>query len=68
MFFVDSIGEEEMILFETTLITQRPCPTLGNAIMRGTQQISEDEDDKLSNEEKEVIEEEKDKLELLGLG
>lgn len=34
----------ELILFETTLVTQRPCPSFKVAIDRGKKQISEDEE------------------------
>ncbi|MEB0137864.1 MULTISPECIES: DUF3320 domain-containing protein [unclassified Undibacterium] len=33
---------KELVLFETTLLTHRPCPTFSHAIEVGTQQISEE--------------------------
>jgi hypothetical protein len=32
---------KELILFETTLVTQRPCPSFGTAIEHGVRQIAE---------------------------
>lgn len=32
---------KELVLFETTLVTQRPCPSFGTAIEHGARQISE---------------------------
>ncbi len=36
---------KELVLFETTLVTQRPCPSFGRAIEAGSQHLSEDKDD-----------------------
>ena len=37
---------DEMVLFETTFVTHRPCPSFSRAAERGEQQISEAEEDK----------------------
>jgi very-short-patch-repair endonuclease len=37
---------KEMVLFETTLATQHPCPSFGRAVDLGAQQISESNEDK----------------------
>lgn len=34
---------KELVLFESTLVTQRPCPTFAQAIERGARQVSEAE-------------------------
>lgn len=37
---------KELLVFETTLLTQRPCPTFSKAIEQGEKQLSEGEEDK----------------------
>jgi len=37
---------KELVVFETTLLSQRPCPSLKHAIAQGEKQISEEEDGK----------------------
>ncbi|MFC1750680.1 DUF4011 domain-containing protein, partial [Pseudomonadota bacterium] len=37
---------KELVVFETTLLTQRPCPSLKQAIAQGEKQISEEEEAK----------------------
>jgi len=37
---------KELVVFETTLLTQRPCPSLKRAIAQGEKQISEEEEAK----------------------